>query len=71
METKKLELIFLSEDNKKFTLSVDEPKSDLEAVEVEAAMNSIIENGIFTLAGGDLKGIENARIVTKLVEDII
>lgn len=71
MDTTKLEMIFLSADNKKLTLAVDDPKPDLESFEVEGAMNSIIENGIFTVSGSDIIEIENARIVTRTVENII
>lgn len=71
METQILELAFLNEDNKKLTISVDEPKSDLKEIEVTEAMNSIIANDIFTLSGSNIIKIENARIVTKTIRDII
>ena len=71
METQILELAFLSEDNRKLTISVDEPNSDLNELEVTEAMNSIIANNIFTLSGSSIIKIGNARIVTKTIKDII
>lgn len=71
METKKLEMIFLSAAGKNFTLAVDNPREDLEVDEIESSMNKVIEANVFAIDNHDLKGIGKARYVTRTVEDVI
>lgn len=68
METKKLEMIFLNDLGKNFTLSVDEPRYDLEKTEIEKAMEDIIGIDVFEQ---NLVSVGKARFITKTVEDII
>ena len=63
METK-LELVFTNIAGRTVTISVADPKDDLTAAQVSAAMDAIIATGIVTSTGGDLAGKSEANIVT-------
>lgn len=68
METKKMEMIFLNELGKNFTLSVDNPRPDLEGLEIEKSMEDIIGLNVFEQ---NLISVGKARFITKTVENII
>lgn len=65
-----LELDFLDAADKKFKLSVPEPKEDLEELQVEAAMQSILEKNIFISNNTDLIKPVGARIITTTVANM-
>jgi hypothetical protein len=56
-------MAFLSQGGKNVTLSLDNPRNDLTAAEVQTAMDLIIARNIFTSSGGDLVTKVNARII--------
>lgn len=58
-----LRMTFLSQGNKNVTLSLDNPREDVTAAEVQATMDLIIARNIFTSSGGDLVSKVNARII--------
>lgn len=66
-----LELRFRGEDGRTVTIRVADPKEDLTAQEVEAAMDTIIAGDVFTSTGGALMGIVGARIVARETTDIL
>ena len=61
--TQSLRMTFLSQGNRNVTLSLDNPRNDLTAAEVQAAMDLIIARNIFTSSGGDLVSKVSARII--------
>ena len=63
-----LELDFLDGADKKFKLSVTDPKEDLEEMQVEAAMAEILEKNIFISNNSDLVKSVGARVITTTVE---
>lgn len=63
MEKTKLEMEFMDEANKKFVLSIDEPKSDLDSEKVKEAMEAILASNIFVSSNSDIIGLSEARIV--------
>lgn len=63
-----LELDFLDGVDKKFKLSVQEPKEDLEEMQVAAAMAEILEKNIFISNNADLVKSVGARVITTTVE---
>ena len=65
-----LELDFLDGVDKKFKLSVNDPKEDLEEMQVEAAMAEILEKNIFISNNGDLVKSVGARVITTTVESM-
>jgi len=52
-------------------ISILDPREDLTAADVEAAMNTIIAKNIFTSTTGDAIGILGARIVSRDVQELI
>jgi hypothetical protein len=58
-------MIFQTAGGRRATLSVLDPRTDLEAGEVEDAMDSIVTKNIFSSSSGDLAAAIEARITTR------
>lgn len=71
MEKTKLEMEFLNALNRKYTISIDDPKLDLTPEDVETAMEAIITENVFVVSEADLAEIVEARIVTTTVNQLI
>lgn len=67
---KTLQMSFSTATGKKVTLTVDEPRSDLTAQSVEAAMQEIITSGVFEVDGAPLAAIVGSRIVERNVTEL-
>lgn len=63
--TKTLEMVFRSEGGKEVTLSIADPKEDLNLAEVKTVMEDIIAKKVFESSTGDLSQIVEARISSK------
>lgn len=64
MEIKtKLLMTFKTSDDKKVSISVDNPREDLTETEIKEAMNTIIEKDIFSPNGGSLVSAVSAKVV--------
>lgn len=61
--TQTLRMAFLKQGGRNVTLSLDNPRNDLTAAEVQTAMDLIIARNIFTSSGGDLVSKVNARVI--------
>ena len=61
--TKNLVMTFKSSDDKKVSITVDNPREDLEENEIKEAMDTIIEKDIFSPNGGSLVSIVCAKVV--------
>jgi len=70
MEKTKLEMEFLDEANKKFVISIDEPRSDITPEEVSQAMTTIINCNIFNSKMLDLVKANDARIISITVNKV-
>lgn len=68
---KTLQLNFTTAAGKQTSLSVDEPKAGLTAVEVETAMQEIINSQVFQVDGSFLATVKSARIIDRTVEDLV
>lgn len=68
---KTLQLNFSTATGKNVMLTVDEPREDLTAPEIEAAMQAIITSGVFEVDGSPLDTAKNARIVERNVTEIV
>jgi hypothetical protein len=66
-----LQLNFSTASGKKMMLTVDEPRDNLTAQEVEAAMQEIISSAVFQVNGAFLETAHDARIVERNVTEII
>ena len=60
---KKLVMTFKTTDDKKVSLTVDNPREDLNEEEVKTAMELIIEKNIFAPGGADLASLVSAKVV--------
>lgn len=60
---KKLIMTFKTTDDKKVSLTVDNPKEDLTEEEVKTCMELIKEKNIFAPGGADLASLVSAKVV--------
>lgn len=67
---KKLELIFENEEGKTVTYSLDSPIDPADVVAVEAAMDEIITQNVFSTSGGNIVAKKGARFVERTVTEI-
>jgi predicted DNA-binding protein (UPF0251 family) len=68
--TRTLRMSFRNEAGKTVSISLDNPKEDLTAAAVEAAMDLIIAKNIFTTSGGDLVSKYDAKIISTDTTDL-
>lgn len=67
---RRLEMIFLNAAGRRSTISVDNVREDITQQEVQSAMDMIVNRDIFTTSGGDITGIDSARIVSTEITEI-
>ena len=62
-----LDLVFKNAIGKKVTLNIEEPKKGVTKAEIDAAMQTVVENNVFNATGGDLvEAVEGClRTVTR------
>ena len=62
-----LDLVFKNAIGKKVTLNIEEPKKGGTKAEIDAAMQTVVENNVFNSTGGDLvEAVEGClRTVTR------
>ena len=70
MESKKLEMEFLTGLSRKFVIGLDDPKFNLSKEEVETAMEAIIAENVFIVSLANLVEPVEARIVTTSIEKL-
>ena len=66
-----LELKFDTANGKVYTISLNNPKPNLNALDVSNAMQSIIAQDVFHNEGNALTSIRSARIIDKIIIEII
>ena len=67
--TKKLIMSFLTNDDRKVSLSVDNPREVTTETEIKSAMDLVIEKNIFAPNGADIvSGVEAKVVVTDTTE---
>ncbi|QSQ07876.1 hypothetical protein H0A61_00193 [Koleobacter methoxysyntrophicus] len=66
-----LEMNFINASGKNSRITLNDPRADLTATEVEQVMDRIILANIFNTPGGDLTQIGSARIVTRDVIELL
>ena len=67
-----LDLVFRNAAGKKVTLNIEEPKTGVTKAEIDAAMQVVVENNIFSTNGGDIVEAVEGRLRTitlDVVED--
>ena len=60
---KKLVMTFKTTDDKKVSISVDNPREDLSEEEVKSTMELIKDKNIFSPGGADLASLVSAKVV--------
>ena len=60
---KRLVMTFKTTDDKKVSLTIDNPREDLTEEEVKTAMELIKEKNIFAPGGADLASLVSAKVV--------
>ena len=62
-----LDLVLKNAIGKKVTLNIEEPKKGVTKAEIDAAMQTVVENNVFNSTGGDLvEAVEGClRTVTR------
>jgi len=61
--TKKLLMTFKTDEGKKVSLSVDDPRPNITEEEIKSAMETIINSGIFAPNGESLIEMVEAKVV--------
>ena len=62
-QTKKLVLTFKSSDDKKVSLSVDNPREDITENEIKSAMDLVVSKNIFAPNGSDIVDVVEAKVI--------
>ncbi|WP_017187108.1 DUF2922 domain-containing protein [Alkalibacillus haloalkaliphilus] len=68
--SKRLELRFRNEQGRLATISVDNPVEPVDPEQVKQAMDTILEQDIFTSADLPLTEIAHAQVVERNVEEV-
>ena len=62
-QTKKLIMTFKTTDDKKISLSVDDPREDVLESEIKSAMDLVVSKNIFAPGGADIAEAISAKVV--------
>ena len=62
-QTKRLLMTFKTSDDKKVSLSIDDPRDDISESEIKAAMDLVIAKNIFAPNGDDIVQAVDAKVV--------
>lgn len=63
-----LQMIFRNAENRITTMSVSDPLEELDVVDVETAMQAIVDANIFQTTGGDIESKVRAQVVSREVD---
>lgn len=67
---KVLRMAFINAGGSTFSITLPQPRTDLTAAEIEAAMNLVISKNIFTSNGGNLVDISDIKIIDTTTNDL-
>jgi hypothetical protein len=60
----------MTANNRSYTITIPNPREDLQKAEIEAVMDMIIEKDVFFTRNGALTGKRDARVVDTTVNDL-
>lgn len=63
-------LVFTTAGGGTFTLTLSDPREDVQVTEIVAAMESLIADDIYLTATGALTGIKDVKIVDTTINDL-
>jgi hypothetical protein len=67
---KTLRMIFANQAGRSVTITLDNPRPDVAAAEIEAAMDLLIARNIFNSPGGDLVTKQDIKIIDSTTNDL-
>ena len=62
-QTKKLMMTFKTSADKNISLSIDNPRDDINETEIKSAMDLVVEKNIFAPNGSDIVATVEAKVV--------
>ena len=62
-QKKKLLMTFKTTDDRKVSLSVDDPREDVTEAEIKAAMDLVVSKNVFAPGGSDIASAVEAKVV--------
>ena len=62
-QTKRLVMTFKSSDDKKVSLSVDNPREDITENEIKSAMDLVVSKNIFAPNASDIVSVVEAKVI--------
>lgn len=65
-----LRMVFRNQAGNNVTIALDNPRDNLTAAEIEAAMDLIIARNVFTSTGGDLVAKQDIRVIDTTTNDL-
>lgn len=68
MATKTLRMVFRNAEDKMVSVNLPDPADTIDALDVEAVMNSIISRNVYETTGGDIVSKVRSEIVTRDVD---
>ncbi len=68
--TQSLRMVFRNQAGRNVTMTLDNPRDDVTAAEIEAAMDLVIARNIFTSSGGDLATKQDIKIIDSTTNDL-
>ncbi|SHI82505.1 DUF2922 domain-containing protein [Desulfosporosinus lacus] len=68
--TKVVRLSFATEGGKTFTITIPNPREDLNQAEVLAVMNTIVSSNIFMTTSGALTGLRDVKVIGTVTDDL-
>ena len=68
--SKVLRLTFTTAGGKTYTITLPDPREDLQKAEAEAVMDTIIQKNIFLTSSGALTGKRDIRVIDTTTNDL-
>jgi len=68
--TKIIRLSFATEGGKTFTITIPDPREDVNQADVLTVMNTIVSSNIFLTTSGALTGIRDVKIIGTVTDDL-
>jgi len=68
--TKVVRLSFATEGGKTFTITIPNPRENLNQAEVLTVMNTIVSSNIFLTTSGALTGIRDVKVIGTVTDDL-
>ncbi|SHJ28445.1 DUF2922 domain-containing protein [Desulfofundulus thermosubterraneus] len=68
--TQTLRMVFKNESGSNFTISLDNPRDNVTAAEIEAVMDLIISRNVFLTGGGALVSKQDVQIIDRTTNDL-